>query len=125
MNNYIVKFEFRYSDVNKDKTDISHKNDEITLGIYEDKETAFTEGNKILEEIYNTYNIKKRNFLEIKYLKTYNSYLSSDLVTIWLDYCHIYCQVKQLHYKNILEKMTEVISAKERVRKFKLFNEQD
>lgn len=56
---YLLTLEFRFTSLNKSKTDISYNNKEITIGVFDDFEQVCTEGNKNLEIMESRFDIHK------------------------------------------------------------------
>lgn len=121
MSNYIVEFEFRYTDVNKYKDNIDHITNIITLGIYETKKESYKEGNRILENIYEITKCKRQEFFGDIILM--DRTVMNGIVVVNFGNCMLFGRIIPLKYNDILSKTKEVLEATKRVRKFKLYNE--
>lgn len=57
MKKYLLTIEFRYSDAPKFEDYITSRNKTVTIGVFEDYDTAAIEGNKALEVFENHYRL--------------------------------------------------------------------
>jgi len=56
---YLVTVEFRFTSVNKDKTDKNYNNKTITIGVFDSFDDACKEGNKNLEIMESRFSLHK------------------------------------------------------------------
>jgi hypothetical protein len=56
-NKYLVQIEFRYSKAPKDEIDTDYSSKTITIGVFNDFNEAFDEGNKVLEFLESRFNL--------------------------------------------------------------------
>jgi hypothetical protein len=128
MEKYLLTIEFRYSDAPTYKDEYTSRNKEVTIGVFDDFDSACVEGNKLMETLESRFPLhvfpngrgtapkerfsknggpfgsKKNLISDMGYLKTPFSF---------------YAKITTLKYGDIDSILDEVVDATRRYRKYK------
>ena len=132
MEKYLVKIEFRYSDVPKTEDEYTWKNKKITIGVYDTFDEACKNGNNLLETLESKFELhqfpdgskasKKRFSKNGGYLGGKNTLVTNlaYLKTPFETPFEFYAKIETLKYIPIDEAIEDVVSSSKRYRSYKL-----
>ena len=130
MEKFLVTIEFRYNDSPKYEGESSqYISKKITIGVFDTRDEANTEGNKSLEvfEKYfklNPHYNKKERFSNNGGSFGSPRYLISNVTWIQSPFA-VYVKITKLKYDDVEESIIEAINATKRYRKYKESHQED
>lgn len=129
MKKYIVTIEFRYSDAPRHEDDFTSRNKEITIGIYDDFDSACIGGNDLIKSLESKFKLHvfpkgRGTAKKERFSKNGGAFGSKrDLITN-LAYLQtpfaFFAKIKTLNYDPIDEVLDDVVSSCKRSRAYKL-----
>lgn len=116
MKKYLLTIEFRYSDAPKFEDDMASRNKIVTIGVFDDYDTAAIEGNKALEVFEKYYKLHTfpngRTATKKRFSKNGGCFGSEKNLISPLAYLRtnfdFYAKIETLHYFDIEETIKEV-----------------
>lgn len=115
----MLSITFRYYDTLQDNSDTCYREKTITIGIYDSIEKAVDEGNKLLNQISNTFEIRKDDAFKVKGLFGKPTRLVSNCAypTNLISY---YAKITQLDFSDVLSTIKDIENAYLRYVNFKV-----
>lgn len=128
MKKYLVKIEFRYSDVPKTDYDYHSKNKMVTIGVYDTFEEACKNGNSLLEVLESKFELHVfpdgSKASKERFSKNGGSFGSKKNLVASLAYLktpfEFYAKIDTLEYDDIDEVIESVVSASKSYMNYKL-----
>lgn len=127
---FLVKLELRYSDA-PDSIDSTHRTKKITIGVYDDFDTACINGNALLETLESKFPLhrfpdgryaKKERFSKTGGCFGYPNTLVTNMAYLKTPFA-FYAKIVTLKYHSVEESIEEAINAIKRYRDYKAENE--
>lgn len=128
MEKYLVKIEFRYSDVPKTKERSTSKNKEVTIGVYDTFEDACQNGNNLLEVLESKFELHQfpdgSKASKERFSKNGGCFGSKNTLVTNSAYLktpfEFYAKIETLKYNPIDEVIEDVVSASKRYTNYKM-----
>ena len=113
MTKELLTVEFRYHDAPKGEWDSECKTKEITIGIYDTLEEAIKEGNKVLEVLSDTFEVRPDDRFKVRHLFGTPQRLVTNCcyTTKGIQY---FAKITQLKYEDLGNTVEETFKAYER-----------
>ena len=118
MTKELLTIEFRYHDKPKNEAFSGHTDKTITIGIFDTLEEAIAEGNKCMDVIAKTFEVRSDDKFMLKYLFGNPNRLATNCCypTKGIQY---FAKITQLKYDDLQETIDETFKAFERYKEFK------
>jgi hypothetical protein len=122
MTKELLTIEFRYHDVPKFDGDESYRSKTITIGIFDTLEKAIEEGNKCIDILSKTFEVRKDDKFQLNYLFGRPNKLVTNCCypTNGIQY---FAKITTLTYDDINEMVSETFKSLDRYKEYKLNNE--
>lgn len=116
---YLLTLEFRFTSVNKDKTDKNYNNKTITIGVFDSFDDACKEGNKNLEIMESRFSLHKfpqgHSAPKERFSKNGGCFNSRNTLITNLAYLktpfQFYFKITDLNYQNIESFINDTLSS--------------
>ena len=114
----LLTIEFRYMDKPKSEYFSGHETKRITIGIYDTLEEAIEEGNKVINTLSKTFEVRHDDKFKLKYLFGYPDRLVTNTCypTNKIQY---FAKITKLSFDNLEDTINEAFKAGERYKEFK------
>ncbi len=129
MEKYLLTIEFRYSDVPTKDSDFTNKTKKITIGVFDDFDSAVIEGNKNLEIFEKHFKLNKNYNKKERFSKNGGCFGSKKTLISNLAYLQtpftFYAKIDTLVYSDVEETTLTVLDATKRYSKYRKENYED
>lgn len=117
MEKKLLTIEFRYIDKPKGDYDCEYKSKKITIGIYDTLDEAIIEGNKVLDILSKSFEVRSDDKFQHNWLFG----RPKDLVTntCYKDNIKFFAKIETLYFDDLNETISETFKAFERYKEFK------
>lgn len=123
MEKYLVTIEFRYSDAPKNEYNITHHSKTITIGVFDEFDTACVEGNKALEIFESNFKLNSNWNKKERFSKNGGAFGNKHTLISNLAYLQtpfeFYAKIETLKYLPVEESIEDVLQAVDRYKKYK------
>lgn len=124
---YLVKIEFRYSDVPESENSSTSKNKVVTIGVYDTFEDACKSGNTLLETLESKFELHQfpdgRSASKERFSKNGGCFGSKNTLVTNLAYLktpfEFYAKIETLKYDSIDETIDNVVNSSKRYRSYR------
>ena len=117
MTKELLKIEFRYHDKPKGEHDGGYRNKTITIGVFDTLEEAIIEGNKALDILSKTFEVRAEDKFKLKYLFGNPNKLVTNTCypTNKIQY---YAKIESLKFDDLSETINETFKAFDRYKEY-------
>lgn len=124
MTKELLTVEFRYHDAPKGEYDSEYKSKTITIGVFDTLEEAITEGNKILNTLSKSFEVRSDDEFKLKHLYGAPKRLVTNVSypTKGIQY---FAKIVKLKFDSVDHTVEETFKAWERYRQYKRSLEND
>jgi len=127
MKKYLLTIEFRYSDAPKFENDLTSQNKTVTIGVFDEFDTAAIKGNEVLEVFEKHFKLNSHYNRKERFSKNGGCFGSPKTLITDLAYLQtpfsFYAKIETLNYLNIEQTILDVIESAKRYKEYKLKEE--